>query len=64
MSSLDGLAVFIDYQNAYRGAREAFGESDAHHIVGQFEVYLTLRDKLRVFSSRIGGCAVVVGLSC
>lgn len=36
MSSLDGLAVFIDYQNAYRGAREAFGESDAHHIVGQF----------------------------
>ena len=34
-------------------------------VVERFdEVYLTLRDRLRVFSSRIGGCAVVVGLSC
>ena len=28
------------------------------------EVFLTLRDRLRVFSSRIGGCAVVVVWSC
>ena len=31
---------------------------------GPFEVFLTLRDRLRVFSSRIGGCAVVVVWSC
>lgn len=37
MSGLDRLAVFIDYQNAYRGARQAFGESDDHHVVGQFD---------------------------
>ena len=28
------------------------------------EVFLTLRDRLPVFSSRIGGCAVVVVWSC
>lgn len=38
MSSLDKLAVFIDYQNAYRGARQAFGISnDDPHVVGQFD---------------------------
>ena len=31
---------------------------------GPFEVFLTLRDRLRVFSSRIGVCAVVVVWSC
>lgn len=35
MSSFDRLAVFIDYQNVYRGARQAFGEENAHHTVGQ-----------------------------
>jgi len=35
--------VFIDYQNAYRGAREAFGESAARHIVGQFDPLKTAR---------------------
>ena len=34
------------------------------YTTADFEVYLTLRDKLRVFSSRIGGCAVVVVWSC
>ena len=37
MSGLDRLALFIDYQNAYRGARQAFGEDDDHHVVGQFD---------------------------
>lgn len=37
MSGLDRLAVFIDYQNAYRGARQAFGGDDDHYIVGQFD---------------------------
>ena len=38
MPSLDRLAVFIDYQNAYRGARQAFGVGDHdHHVVGQFD---------------------------
>ena len=37
MSGLDRLAVFIDYQNAYRGARQAFGEGDDHYVVGQFD---------------------------
>lgn len=37
MSALDRLALFIDYQNAYRGAREAFGEEHDHHVVGQFD---------------------------
>lgn len=37
MSGLDRLAVFIDYQNAYRGARQAFGREDDHYIVGQFD---------------------------
>lgn len=36
-SALQRLAVFIDYQNAYRGARRAFGSGDAPHIVGQFD---------------------------
>ena len=31
---------------------------------GLGEVFLTLRDRLPVFSSRIGGCAVVVVWSC
>ena len=33
-------------------------------VANVFEVFLTLRDRLRVFSSRIGGCAVVVVWSC
>ena len=38
MQKLDRLAVFIDYQNAYRGARQAFGVNDYdHHVVGQFD---------------------------
>ena len=37
MSGLDRLAVFIDYQNAYRGARQAFGREDDHYVVGQFD---------------------------
>ncbi len=37
MSGLDRLALFIDYQNAYRGARQAFGEDGDHHVVGQFD---------------------------
>ena len=36
-SSLDRLAVYIDYQNAYRGARQAFGSESDHHTVGQFD---------------------------
>lgn len=37
MTSLDRLAVFIDYQNAYMGARQAFGTGQGDpHIVGQF----------------------------
>ena len=39
MSGLDRLAVFIDYQNAYRGARQAFGEDDDHYVVGQFDPF-------------------------
>ena len=39
MSGLDRLAVFIDYQNAYRGARQAFGEADDHYVVGQFDPF-------------------------
>ena len=38
MPSLDRLAVFIDYQNAYRGARAAFGAPNTgNHIIGQFD---------------------------
>ena len=38
MSSLQRIAVSIDYQNAYRGARQAFGADDSdHHVVGQFD---------------------------
>lgn len=38
MRNLDRLAVFIDYQNAYRGARQAFGTNDDDpHVVGQFD---------------------------
>ena len=38
MPELDRLAVFIDYQNAYRGARQAFGiNAYDHHVVGQFD---------------------------
>ena len=37
MSVLDRLVLFIDYQNAYRGARQAFGEDGDHHVVGQFD---------------------------
>ena len=38
MASPDRLAVFIDYQNAYRGARAAFGAANiSNHIVGQFD---------------------------
>lgn len=38
MADLQRLAVFIDYQNAYRGARDAFGaDRFDHHIVGQFD---------------------------
>ena len=37
MSVLDRLALFIDYQNAYRGARQACGRGDDHYIVGQFD---------------------------
>ena len=33
-------------------------------MTDQTEVFLTLRDRLPVFSSRIGGCAVVVVWSC
>ena len=33
-------------------------------VVGGDEVCLILRDKSRVFSRRIGGWLVVVGLSC
>lgn len=29
------VAVFIDYQNTYKRAREAFGWSDAHYTLGQ-----------------------------
>ena len=36
---------------------------DEGSLVGD-EVFLTLRDRLPVFSSRIGGCAVVVVWSC
>lgn len=39
MPELDRLAVFIDYQNAYRGARQAFGVDDDHYVVGQFDPY-------------------------
>ncbi|MDE0701430.1 MAG: NYN domain-containing protein [Acidimicrobiaceae bacterium] len=37
MSGLDKLAVYVEYQNAYRGARQAFGEGEDHHVVGQFD---------------------------
>ena len=38
MPKLDRLAVFIDYQNAYRGARQAFGvNAYDHHVIGQFD---------------------------
>ena len=37
MTDLARLAVFIDYQNAYMGARQAFGTGpDDPHVVGQF----------------------------
>ena len=39
MAKLDRLAVFIDYQNAYRGARQAFGVDGDHYVVGQFDPY-------------------------
>lgn len=38
MHDMDRLAVFIDYQNAYRGARQAFGVNNAGPgVVGQFD---------------------------
>ena len=37
MSGLDRLAVFVDYQNAYRGARQAFSDGDDHYVIGQFD---------------------------
>ena len=38
MSELQRLAVFIDYQNAYNGARQAQGATeDGHFTVGQFD---------------------------
>lgn len=32
----DRVVIFVDYQNAYKGAREAFFESSDHHYCGQF----------------------------
>jgi len=38
MAQLDRLALFIDYQNAYKGARTALGVGDEDsHIHGQFD---------------------------
>ena len=38
MAELERLAVFIDYQNAYMGARQALGAGpDDPHMVGQFD---------------------------
>ncbi|MDE0498828.1 MAG: NYN domain-containing protein [Acidimicrobiaceae bacterium] len=38
MTRLDRLAVFVDYQNAYMGARQAFGTGQGDpHTVGQFD---------------------------
>ena len=38
MTGLERLAVFIDYQNAYMGARQAFGVGQGDpHVVGQFD---------------------------
>ena len=38
MSELQRLAVFIDYQNAYHGARQAQGATEeSHFTVGQFD---------------------------
>ena len=38
MAPLDRLAVFIDYQNAYMGARQALGVGpEDPHMVGQFD---------------------------
>ena len=38
MAKIDRLAVFIDHQNVYRGARDALGATDAdHHVVGQYD---------------------------
>lgn len=38
MTGLDRLAVFIDYQNAYKGARQAFGTGQGDPpAVGQFK---------------------------
>ncbi|MYI55867.1 MAG: NYN domain-containing protein [Acidimicrobiia bacterium] len=37
MGNLQRIAVFIDYQNSYMGAREAFGFTDSpSHVDGQF----------------------------
>lgn len=36
----DRLAVFIDHQNVYRGARDALGATDNdHHVVGQYDPF-------------------------
>lgn len=37
MTDLDRLAVFIDYQNAYHGARQAFGTHSDPSVIGQFD---------------------------
>ena len=40
MSGVQRLAVFIDYQNAYRGARQGFGSGPSDpHVVGQFDPF-------------------------
>jgi hypothetical protein len=33
----DRVAVFVDYQNVYRGAREAFCLPSEHHVRGQID---------------------------
>ena len=66
-SSLKELAtaeLVDEIRRIHSDSGGAYGSPRVTAVLRRHEVFLTLRDRLRVFSSRIGGCAVVVVWSC
>ena len=63
---IDGLEVVFDDGSLVGDGGLLLAGTVMHRLglEALIEVFLTLRDRLRVFSSRIGGCAVVVVWSC
>ncbi len=61
---IDGVEVRFDEGSLVGDAGLLLAGTVIDRLGLEAEVFLTLRDRLRVFSSRIGGCAVVVVWSC